>query len=150
MMSICCPHFTLCSSVFRVSIVDFEQVKSRLGSKSHHSKKRWYNSFVVRKKHWFIVVRGKLRTCFQSLTIFTRSSIFRSVTWCWICLGYFFRFTFIIDPFSSPNYFKYQWYVNSAHKYLFDTRDSTTAGIPFKFFFWLNLGRSLHFFLILL
>ena len=35
---------------FSVYIVDFEQVKFRLGSKSHRSKKPWYNSFVICKK----------------------------------------------------------------------------------------------------
>ena len=33
-------HFTSCSSIFSVSIVNFEQVKSQLGSRSHRSKKR--------------------------------------------------------------------------------------------------------------
>ena len=51
----------------------------------------------------------KIVYCLRSLTILTRSSIFRSVTWCWICLVHFFRFTFIIDLFSSPNIFKYSW-----------------------------------------
>ena len=37
----CClqTHFTFYSSVFRVSLDDFEQAKTRLGSKSHHSRK---------------------------------------------------------------------------------------------------------------
>ena len=98
---------TLCSSVFSISVFNFEQVKSRLGSKSQRSKKRWYSSFILRKKP------SQLRTCDTSktvifcenslqffretVTILTRSSIFRSFTWCKICLGYFFRFTFIID-----------------------------------------------------
>ena len=69
---------------------------------------------------WFIVVRGELRTCdtskmdlfakivysFKSLTILTRSSILRSIAGCWICLGYFFRFTFSIDFFISPSIFE--------------------------------------------
>ena len=82
-----------------------------VGSKSHQSKKQWNKSFVVCKKHWFIVVRGELRTTskmvlfakivdsLESLTVLTRSFIFRSVRWWWMCLAYFFRFTFIIDLF---------------------------------------------------
>ena len=91
-------HFTSCSSVFSVSIVDFEQIKSRLGSKSYRSKKPWYSSFVVRKKVWFILIRGKLTTCnmskieffakiifkSKSLTNLTRNSILRFITRCWI------------------------------------------------------------------
>ena len=46
-------QFTSCSSVFSVSIDDFKQVKSRLGAKSHRSKKPWYSSFFVHKK-WLI------------------------------------------------------------------------------------------------
>ena len=45
-LTLFCP-----SSLFSVSIVDFEQVKSWLGSKSHRSKIAWYSSFVVHKKH---------------------------------------------------------------------------------------------------
>ena len=44
-------HFTLCTSAFTVSIVDFEQLKFRLGSYSYHSRKPWYSFLVVRKKH---------------------------------------------------------------------------------------------------
>ena len=129
---------TLCSSVFSISVFNFEQVKSRLGSKSQRSN----SSFILRKKHGFFAVRGELRTCDTSktvifcenslkffreiATILTRSSIFRSFTWCKICLGYFFRFTFIIDLYSSSNIFKYYWNINSAHKCLFDNRDTTT------------------------
>ena len=50
------------SHVFSFSIVDSEQIKSQLGSKSQHSEKRWYSSVVSCKKYCFIVVRGKLRT----------------------------------------------------------------------------------------
>ena len=77
--------------------------KLRLGSKSQRFKKRFYSSFVVHKKLWFIVVRGELRTFdtskmdllatvynLKSLTILTRSSILRSITGCWICLTYVF------------------------------------------------------------
>ena len=111
----------LCSSVFSVSIVDFELVKSRLGIKSHHSKKPWYSSFVVRKKHLFMVVRGKLRTCDTSkMVLFCENSLpfkvvnnfekklhFKIYYGVLNPLGYFFRFTFIIDLFCSPNVFKY-------------------------------------------
>ena len=50
--------------------------KISIGSKSHRYKKRWYNFFVVQKKHWFIVVRGKLRPhlkwCFFVKTVYSR------------------------------------------------------------------------------
>ena len=42
----------------------FEQVISRLGSKSHRSKKLWYSFFVVR----FVVIRGEVRTWDTSKT----------------------------------------------------------------------------------
>ena len=116
-------NFTLCSSVFSVSVFDFEQVKSRLNSKSQRSKRRWYSSFILCKKHWFTVVRGELTTCdtfkavlfygnslqffCEIVTILTRSSIFRSFIWCWICLGVFFQIYIYYRPFSSPNIFKY-------------------------------------------
>ena len=39
-------------------------IMNKLGSKSNRSKKPWYSCFVARKKKvWFIVVRGELRTC---------------------------------------------------------------------------------------
>ena len=98
-------HFTSWSSNFSVSIVNFEQVKSWLGSRSHLSKKPLYSSFVVRKKrrkNVKNVVRGELKTsdtskmdlfakivcCLKSLTILTRSSILRSITGGWniLCL----------------------------------------------------------------
>ena len=46
------------SSNFSVSIVDFEQVKSWLGSKSHCSKTLWYR-FVVRIRYYSFVVGKK-------------------------------------------------------------------------------------------
>ena len=69
---------------------------------------------------WFIVARGELRTCdtskmdlfakivysLKSLTILTKSSILGSITKCWTCLRYFFRFSFSIDDLISPNIFK--------------------------------------------
>ena len=36
---------------------------------------------------------------FTVVNNFEKKLQFRSVTWQWICLGYFFRFTFIIDIF---------------------------------------------------
>ena len=113
-------HYALVFLVFLLLTLN-SLGKILASKKSHRSKKRWYRSFAVRKKYWFIVVRDELRTCdiskmvffakivysLQSLTILTRSSVFRSLTWCWVCLAYFFRFTFIIDLFSSLNIFKY-------------------------------------------
>ena len=113
-------HYALVFLVFLLLTLNSLD-KILASKKSHRSKKRWYRSFAVRKKYWFIVVRDELRTCdiskmvffakivysLQSLTILTRSSVFRSLTWCWVCLAYFFRFTFIIDLFSSLNIFKY-------------------------------------------
>ena len=40
-------HFTSCSCVFSVSIVVFEQVKSWVGSRSHHTKKKGDISFLL-------------------------------------------------------------------------------------------------------
>ena len=78
-------------------------MKPLLGSKSHHPKKPWYRFFVVRKKHLFRSSEANpeplahLKWCFfakivyslKSLTILVRSSRLRSVTGCWIYLGYF-------------------------------------------------------------
>ena len=44
-------HFTSCPGVFSVSIVDLEQAKSQLGSKSYRSKNHDGTLFVVCKKH---------------------------------------------------------------------------------------------------
>ena len=109
---------------FSISNVDFEKVKSRMGSISHRSKKLWYSSFIARKV-WFIVVRGELRTCdtskmelftkmvysLKSLTILTRSSILRSITGCWICLWYFFRFTFHLQSFLLVYFITLRLYI---------------------------------------
>ena len=46
-----------------------------------------------------MVLFPKIFYCIMSLTIFARSSILRTVTGCWIHLGYFSRFTFITDLF---------------------------------------------------
>ena len=103
--------FTLCSNDFSVSI-DFQQVKSWIGSRSHLDValllfvRNIYGS--QRRNHlvkWCFFAKIVYRI--TSLTILARSSILRSVTGCWICLGYFFRFTFIVDLFSSPNIYKY-------------------------------------------
>ena len=111
--------FTWCYSVFSVPIADFELVKSRyivratvpkcddisllLFARNIDLLQSETNSEPHLKYRFF----AKIVYSLQSLTILTRSSIFRSVTWCWICLAYFFRFTFIIDLFSSLNIFKY-------------------------------------------
>ena len=94
-------YFTIYSSVFSVYIADSKQAKSRLGSRSHRSKKSWYSYFVVCKKHLIYCSQGELRTCdtskmdlfakivyrLKSTTILTRSSILRSIAACWIYLG---------------------------------------------------------------
>ena len=132
------------------------------------------------KNVWFTVVRGELRTCdtrkmdlfakivhsLKSLIILTRSSILGSITRCWIYLGYFFRFTFSIDLLISPNIFKNQLSVNSAHKCLFKVYTRTIAlGVePVQIWkrcyhikvcnivlrFSVILSRSLHYLLVLL
>ena len=132
------------------------------------------------KNVWLIVVRGKLRSCdisemellakivdsLKSLTILTRSSILRSVTGCWICLAYFFRFTFSIDLLIFPNFFTNYLNVNSALKCLFKVYTRTIGlGVGsvqiwqqahhnnvchVVLRFWLTLDRSLHYFLVLL
>ena len=85
---------------------------------------------------------------------------------CWICLGYFFRFTISIDLFVSPNIFESLLNVNPAHKFLFKV---CTTSIAFSvrpvqisqqgyhsnvchvaLRFWLTLGRSLHYFMVVL
>ena len=114
-------HISHYALVFLVSIADFEQAKSRLGSKSHHCKTPWYCFFVACQKHLFMVVRGKLRNCVTSkMVLFCENSLqFEAVNnfgkrlHFKICYGVlnlawvFFRFTFIMDLFSSPNIFKY-------------------------------------------
>ena len=68
-------HYALVYLVFLLLTLN-SLVKSRLGSKSHRYKKRWYRSFVVRKKHCFIVVRGELRTCDTSkMLLFCENSL---------------------------------------------------------------------------
>ena len=78
-------------------------VFSRLGSKSYRFKKSWYSSFVVCKKrqiycsqrqtqnlwhikNWFFAKRVYR---LKSLAILKRIFFLRSITGCWICLGYF-------------------------------------------------------------
>ena len=73
-------HFTSCSSIFSVSIVNFEQVKSQLGRWSHRSKRRDIFLFLFvkkvekRKKN---VVRGELKTCNTS-----RMDLFAKIVYC--------------------------------------------------------------------
>ena len=78
----------------------------------------------------------------------------------------FFRFTFSIDLFISPNSFKNWFNVNSAHRCLFEVYTKSTAlglgpvqswqqeysnNVSYVVFrFWLTLGWSLHYFLALL
>ena len=63
------------------------------------------NSETVTYLKWCFFT--KIVYSLKSSAIWTISSVLRSVTGCLICLGYFFRFTFIIDLFFSPNIFKY-------------------------------------------
>ena len=53
-----------------------------------------------------------------------RSSILRSITGCWICPGYFFRFTFIIDLFFLLTF------LNINGTTTLHTNVSLTTGIP--------------------
>ena len=113
-------HYALVFLVF--FFVDFEQVKSWLGSKSHRSKKRWYSSFIIRKKYWFIAVRGELRTCDTSktvlfcenslkFTVFTNFDNKLHFQICYVVLNLplvFFQIYICYKPFFSfPNIFKY-------------------------------------------
>ena len=59
------------------------------------------NSEPVTHLQWCFF--AKIVYSFKPFTILARSSILRFVTGYWICLGYFFRFTFIIYFFSAPN-----------------------------------------------
>ena len=89
-----------------------------------------------------MVVRGELRACDTSkmvlffrkiiyslnlLTIFARSSILRSVTGCWIWLGYFFRFPFIKDLFLLLTFLNIDG-TTTLHTKL-DNRDTTTISV---------------------
>ena len=102
----------------------------------------------------------------KSLIILIRSSILRSIVGCWICLGYFFRFTFSIDFFVSPNIFENLFNVNLAYKVLFKVCTRSIAfsvgtvhiwqqGYHNNFChvalrFWLTLGRPLYYFMVVL
>ena len=85
--SFCCPNYYLqkdfisSSSIFNVCIVNFEQVKSSVGSMSHRSKKLCCSSFVVRKN----VVRGELKTCDTS-----KINLFEKIIYCLKSLTIFF------------------------------------------------------------
>ena len=109
----------------------------------YRSKKPWYSSFVVRKKHRKTLknlVRGKLKTCdtsktktvycLKSLTISTRSSILRSITECWSILGLLQR---------SLN--ATLWYIFVEHQlYLWEFLQN----INLQLCQWLPLSRVLH------
>ena len=84
---------------------------------------------------------AKIVYSLQSLTILTRSSIFKSVTWCWICLAYFFQLYIYYRPFFLLTFLNinFVW----QHGYHNNVRHIV-------WIFWLTLGRSLHFFLVLL
>ena len=98
------------------------------------------------QSHW---CHSKIVYSFKSLTILARSSILRSVTGCWICLGYFFWFTIIMDLFSSPNILKYlmEWQLCTQTSVWQQGYHSNVC--HFIWMFWLTLDRSLHFFLVL-
>ena len=65
-------HISHYALVFLVSLLLTLNSLGKISAskKSHRSKKRWYRSFVVRKKYWFIVVRDELRTCDISKMVF--------------------------------------------------------------------------------
>ena len=63
----------------------------------------------------------------KSLTILKRSSILRSITGCWICPGYFFRFTFIVDLFLLLTF------LNIKGTTTLHTNVSLTTGIPQRY-----------------
>ena len=105
-------HLAVVFLVFLLLTFTVEQVKSQLGSKSYHS-----------KKPWFIVVRGKFRTCdthkmvlfhenslqFKAIDNFDKKLHFKvcygvlNLPWVFFQIYLYYRF---IDPFSSPNLFK--------------------------------------------
>ena len=76
----------------------------------------------------------------KTITILTRSSILRSNTGCWICLGYFFRFTFNNRPFYFLTFLKTSWtwtlHTNVCSRYILEplywcgTCLNLTTGIP--------------------
>ena len=76
----------------------------------------------------------------------TRSSILRSVAGCWICLGYFFRFTFIINHFSSPNIFKLMERQLCTQMSVWQQGYNNNV-CHVVWMFWLTLGRSFVLFL---
>ena len=102
-----------CPGVFSVSIVDLKQAKSQVFSKSYRPKSNDVTLLLFVRNVWFIIVRGKIRICstsklglfaklvysVKSLTILIRRPILRSITGCWICLVYFFRFAFYLQFF---------------------------------------------------
>ena len=84
----------------------------------------------------------------KSLTILKRSSILRSITGCWICPGYFFRFTFIVDLFLLLTF------LNIKGTTTLHTNVSLTTGIPQWYLSCLdvlvNFGQIFALFLVLL
>ena len=102
-----------CPGVFSVSIVDLNQAKSQVFSKSYRPKTNNVTLLLFVRNVWFIIVRGKIRTCstsklglfaklvysVKSLIILIRSAVLRSIKGCWICLVYLFRFAFYLQFF---------------------------------------------------
>ena len=103
--------FTSCPGVCSVSIVGLEQAKSQLGS--FCSKNHDVSILLFVRNVEFIIIRGELRTCGTSklgffaklvynlklLAILIRRSFLRFIKVCWICIGWFFRFTFYLQFF---------------------------------------------------
>ena len=85
----------------------------------------------------------------MSLTILARSSILRTVTGCWIYLGYFFGFTFITDLFLLLTF------LNINGTATLHTNVSLTTGIPqqcltCRLDVLVNFGQIFALFLVLL
>ena len=148
-------------SVFSISIVDFEQVKSRLGSNSHRSKNRDIALLLFVKNVWFIVEANWdplaiLNESFSKISLLLKvvnsfNKIYLgSITGCWIYLGYFFRFTFNIDLFVSPEI--YTRSIGCTECTGCGTCPNLTTGIPkqclsFRFEVFVNFWQVFSLFL---
>ena len=109
---------------------------------------------------------AKIVCSLKSITMSTRSSILKIYYWVLKLLQVFFQIYIYYRPFISPNILKDQLNVNSAHKCLFKVYTRSIAlsvGLVQIWYqgyhnnichvllrFWLTLGRSLHYILVLL
>ena len=96
-----------------------------------------------------MVLFPKIFYSIMSLTILARSSILRTVTGCWIYLGYFFGFTFITDLFLLLTF------LNINGTATLHTNVSLTTGIPqqcltCRLDVLVNFGQIFALFLVLL